>query len=157
MDNIPRFSFYLSGVFVVSAAFTLVTSEFLYLITDPGWKGTAFLAGYGLVYMNIVFVVSRRFMRRLDGASAAPVVIAAVVALVPIIWIFIYQNTGFDLTNRVIYIAVLIFACGLGAHFGHRAGLKAQIQFRQKLEEYLRKSGRLPDELKRPHDNLNKN
>lgn len=157
MDNIPRFSFYLSGVFVVSAAFTLISSEFLYLITDPGWRGTAVLIGFGLVYMNIVFVVSRRFMRRLDGGSAAPVVIASVVALVPVIWIFIYQNAGFDLTNRMIYIITLIAACGLGAHFGHRAGLKAQIQFKQKLEEYLRKSGQLPDELKRPHDNLNKN
>lgn len=157
MDNLPRFAFYTSGVFIISVAFTLISAEFLYLVADPTWKGTVALIGFGLVYMNIVFVVSRRFMRRLDGPSPAPIIIGILVALVPVIWIFIYQAAGLDNTQRIIYAVVVALGCGLGSHFGHSAGIKAQIAFREKLEEYLRNTGQLPDDLKRTHDNLNKN
>jgi len=156
LDNLPRFSFYLSGVLIVTSAFTLFTSELLFLLADPSIKGTAFLIGFGLVYMNIVFVTSRRFMRRLEGASASPIIFGTLVALAPVIWIFIYDSP-LDTTQRIVYTVVVMLGCGLGAHFGHRAGLKAQVVFQQKLQEYLRKSDQLPDDLKRPHDNLNKN
>ncbi len=156
LDNLPRFSFYLSGVFLLSAAFTIFTSELLFLITDTSFKGTAFLIGFGLVYMNIVFVTSRRFMRRLDGATPAPYVIGLLVAVPPVIWIFIYDSP-LDAQQRIIFAIVMALACSFGAYFGHSAGLKAQVVFQQKLEEYLRNTGRLPDDLKRPHDNLNKN
>ncbi|MFV1882928.1 MAG: hypothetical protein ACMZ7B_00345 [Balneola sp.] len=156
MDNLPRFAFYTSGVFIVSSAFTLFTSELLFLINDPSFKGTAFLIGFGLVYTNIVFVSSRRFMRRLEGPSLAPIIFGTLVALTPVIWIFVYES-GLEQSLRIVFAVVVAFGCGLGSHFGHRAGLKAQIQFQQQLEEYLRSTGQLPDELKRPHDNLNKN
>lgn len=157
VDNLPRLIFYSTGVFIISAAFTLLSSDFLRLLADPGWKGTAILLAYGLIYMNIVFVVSRRYMRRLEGPSPAPYIFGILVAVVPLVWIFIYEGSGLFGTQRIIFCVVIALACGLGAYFGHRAGLKAQIEFRNKLEEYLRKTGQLPDDLKRSHDNLNKN
>ena len=156
MDNLPRFAFYLSGVFIVSSAFTLFTSELLFVLNDPGFKGTGFLIGFGLVYMNIVFVSSRRFMRRLEGASPAPYIFGTLVALTPVVWIFVYES-GLMQSLRIVFAIVVLFGCGLGSFYGHRAGLKAQIKFQQQLEEYLRSTGQLPDDLKRPHDNLNKN
>lgn len=157
MDNIPRFAFYTSGVFIVSAAFTIFSSELLFLVADPSWKGTAALLAYGLVYMNIVFVISRRFMRRLDGPSPVPIIIGILVAIVPVIWIFIFQQAGLDNTQKVIYAVVMALGCGLGAHFGHRAGLKAQIEFKRKIEEYLRNTGQLPEDADQEEENLNKN
>ncbi|MEQ9309395.1 MAG: hypothetical protein RLN90_08070 [Balneolaceae bacterium] len=154
MDNLPRFSFYLSGVFIISSAFTLFTSELLFLLADQSIKGTAFLIGFGLVYMNIVFVTSRRFMRRLDGASAAPIIFGVLVAITPVIWIFIYDS-GLDFSQRILFAIIIIIGCGLGVHFGHRAGLKAQIVFQKRLEEYLRSSGHLPDDPKNSHKNTN--
>ena len=156
MDNLPRFAFYASGIFLISAAFTLFSSELLVKVTDPTWVGTVWLIGYGLVYMNIVFVSSRRFMRRLNGASPAPIIFGVLVAIMPVVWIFIY-NSPLDTQQRIIFAIVAALACGLGAHFGHKAGLKAQVVFKQKLEEYLKRTGQLPKDLQRPHDNLNKN
>lgn len=156
MDNLPRFAFYLSGVLIVSSAFTLFSSELLFLLNDPSFKGTAFLIGFGFVYMNIVFVTSRRFMRRLDGKSIAPFIFGTIVALAPVIWIFIY-DAGIDDSQRLVYAIVILVGCGLGAHFGLKAGLKAQLIFQQKLEEYLRNTNQLPDELEETNDNLNKN
>ena len=156
MDNLPRFAFYTSGIFLISAAFTLFTSELLFKINDPSWVGTAWLIGFGVVYMNIVFVTSRRFMRREDGPSPVPIIFGTLVAIMPLVWIFVY-NSPLDTQNRIIFAVVVAIACGLGSHFGHKAGLKAQVVFKQKLEEYLKKTGQVPEDLQRPHDNLNKN
>lgn len=156
MDNLPRFTFYSSGIFLVSAAFTLFTSEFLIKTGEPGITGLLFLLGFGLVYMNIVFVISRRFMRRDDGPSPAPIIFGILVAISPAIWVFVFES-GLAQVQQIIYAVVVIFACGLGAHFGHSAGLKAQKKFKKQLEDYYKQSEQVPDELKRPHDTLNKN
>lgn len=95
-------------------------------------------------------------MRRLEGPSAASIIFGTLVALTPVIWIFVYES-GLEQSLRIVFAIVVAFGCGLGSHFGHRAGLKAQVKFQQQLEEYLRSTGQLPEELKRPHDNLNKN
>jgi CDP-diglyceride synthetase len=156
LDNLPRLSFYLSGIIIVSGAFTLFTTDFLIKIADPGITGTLFLLAYGLVYMNITFVVSRRFMRRLDGASKLPYLFAFLVAFPPLIWSYVH-DAGLFGTIEVVYLITVVFGCILGGYFGQRAGIKAQAKFKEELYEYLKQSGQLPDELKRPHDNLNKN
>lgn len=155
MDNLPRFIFYASGIFIVSAAFTLLSSEFLVKITDPSYVGTLFLLGFGLVYMNLVFISSRRFMRRLQGPNPVPYIFALLVAIPPLVWVSIY-DAGLGDTDLTFMFTVIV-ACGLGAYFGHRAGQKAQIKFRQNLDEYLKQDDKTPDDLKRSHDNLNKN
>ena len=141
MDNIPRFAFYASGVFIISSAFTLLSSEFLIKITDPTFVGTLFLFGFGLVYMNIVFVTGRRFMRRLQGASPAPYIFGLLIAIPPLVWVQIY-DAGLGDANLTFQFVVIV-ACGLGAFFGHRAGLKAQIQFQKHLQEYLKQEQNL--------------
>lgn len=136
MDNLPRFIFYASGVLLVSAAFTLFTSEFLVKISDPTYVGTFFLLGFGLVYMNIIFVCGRRFMRRLQGPNPVPYIFALLVAAPPLIWVQIY-NAGLEDT-KLVYMFTIIVACGLGAFFGHRAGLKAQLKFQEDLKAFLK-------------------
>ena len=156
MDNLPRLAFYLSGVFIISAAFTLFTNEFIIKIADPGFTGTIFLIGFGLVYMNLTFAVSRRFMRRLDGPSNIPFLFSLLVAISPITWSFIYDSGLFG-SIKTLYLITIFLACGFGGFLGKRAGLKAQKIFKEQLYEYLKKSGQLPEELKRLHDNLSKN
>ncbi len=95
-------------------------------------------------------------MRRLDGSSNLPYLIGFLVAIVPIIWSFIYDG-GLYGNVKFMYIATVIFSCIIGAFFGERSGVKAQVKFKEQLYEYLKQSGQLPDELKRAHDNLNRN
>lgn len=148
MDNIPRIIFYASGVFIISAAFTLLSSDLLPKIADPSYVGLLFLFGFGLVYLNIVFVTGRRFMRRLRGANPIPYIFGLLVALPPLIWVEIYDA---GLTNaKLTFQFTVIVACGLGAFLGHRTGLKAQIKFQQNLQDYL-------DQDQKLHDNSNQN
>ncbi|SMO57307.1 hypothetical protein [Gracilimonas mengyeensis] len=143
MDNLPRFIFYTSGIFIVSAAFTLLSSEFLVKISDPGVTGMLFLLGFGLVYMNLVFVSGRRFMRRLQGPNPAPYVFALMVAIPPLVWVKIF-DAGLG-QSELTYMFTVIVACGLGAYFGHRAGQKAQARFQQNLKEYLQQDDSSPE------------
>lgn len=138
MDNLPRLIFYLSGVVLISIAFTLFSSELLVKVADPSFTGTLFLLGFGLVYMNIIFVTSRRFMRRLEGSSNIPYLIALLVAAPPVIWVQIYDAGLGD--SRLTFVITILLAAGLGAYFGHRAGLKAQAAFQESLQEYLDQS-----------------
>ncbi|MEX0721431.1 MAG: hypothetical protein WD059_12235 [Balneolaceae bacterium] len=155
MDNLPRFIFFASGVVVISAAFILLTSELLVQTAVPSWAGILFLLGYGLVYMNLVFVSSRRFMRRLHGPSVSPYIFSVLIALPPLIWVNIY-DAGLGKSN-ITFMITIIIGCGLGAYLGHRAGLKAQDVFWENLQKHIEQDEKTPDNLKRPHDNLNKN
>ncbi|MEX0844017.1 MAG: hypothetical protein WD022_02005 [Balneolaceae bacterium] len=135
MDNLPRFIFYTSGVLITSAAFTLFTSEFLVKINDPSYVGLLFLLGFGLIYMSIVSVTGRRFMRRLRGPNPAPYIFGLLAAAPPLVWLQIY-DAGLG-NSDLTYMLTIIVACGLGAFLAHRAGLKAQIKFQKNLQEYL--------------------
>lgn len=156
MDNLPRLSFYLSGTLIVSGAFTLLTSDLIPKVNEQGLIGFLFLVGFGLIYMNITFVISRRFMRRLDGPSNLPFVFGFLVAIVPMFWSFII-NEGIFESLPLMYLGTIIFTCFMGGFLGQKAGIKAQMVFKKQLYEYLQKSEKLPEDLKRAHDNLFKN
>src|SRR5690606_16468302 len=122
---------------------------------SPDFKGTLLLFGYGLAFMNLVFIASRRFMRRENGPSPVPYIFAFIVALPPIIWVnLIDLNLG---DSKLVFILTVLAGCALGAYFGQRAGLKAQAVFQKNLQDYISQDENLPEDLKRPHDNLNKN
>jgi len=141
VDNLPRFIFYLTGILVISAGFTLITSDALPRINDGTTFGTVVFFLMGLVYMNMVMATSRRFMRRLEGPTVAPYVFAILIFLPPAIWVFIYQ--GGTATSPSVYVPMLLVACGTGAYFGHRLGLKAQIKFQENLKAYFEQDKRL--------------
>jgi hypothetical protein len=140
---------------MISAAFTLISSEFLSMISNSSYVSLLVLLGFGLVYMNLVFLSARRFMRRLQGPNPAPYIFAFLVAVAPLVWVQIY-NAGLG-DSRLTFMLTVIAACGLGAFSGHHAGLKAQARFQENLNEYLNQDKKTPDDLKRSHDNLNKN
>ena len=95
-------------------------------------------------------------MRRLEGATSAPYLFAAFVAACPLFWIFFY-NAGLPPNLEYLFAFIMTFASFLGAYFGHRAGLKAQITFKAQVIEFLRKSGQLPEEFDEPtHDHPQK-
>lgn len=95
-------------------------------------------------------------MRRLEGNSRTPYYFAFIVGVAPLIWMFIY-NSPLDVPQQIMYATVIVLGCGLGAFFGHKAGLKSQILFRQKLEEYIRNTGQLTGRESFPEENSNKN
>ena len=152
MDNLPRLYFYLSGILITSAGFTLLSTDLLPLLATPGFKGILTLLLFGLIYLNIVFVVTRRFMRRLDGPTNVPYIFAVLVAIVPVFWILVY-DAGLMPNTRFLFAGVMAVTPFVGAFFGHKAGLKAQAKFKQQVLDYLKKTGQLPEEFQDTTDN----
>lgn len=74
-------------------------------------------------------------MRRLNGSSSTPYVFGILIALPPLVWVNIY-DAGLG-ESMAYFIVVIVIGCGLGAYFGHRAGLKAQITFKENLQKHL--------------------
>ncbi len=155
MDNIPRLIFYLSSVILASSAFILLSSDLLGKVNDGTTIGTILFFGYGLIYLNMVMITSRRFMRRLEGPSPIPYFFATLIAIPPFAWVHIY--TGEMAMNPWSFGVMIVISCFTGAYFGHRIGLKAQIRFQEDMRKYLEQDEKLPDDLKRSHDSLNKN
>ncbi len=144
MDNLPRFFFYVSGLLVISSAFTLVTTDLLTKVNDGTVLGTVLFFAFGLTYMNMVVVASRRFMRRLEGPTPAPYVFAILILLPPAVWVYIYESG--TATSPAVYVPMLLAACTTGAYFGHKLGLKAQIIFQKNLRAYFEQDRRLHEE-----------
>ena len=144
MDNLPRFIFYLSGLLIISSALTLFTTDLLPLVNNGTTIGTIVFFAFGLAYMNIVTITSRRFMRRLPGPTAAPYVFAIFAFIPPAVWVNIYQ--GGTATSPMVFVPMLLVACGTGAYFGHRLGIKAQLKFQENLRAYIEQDRRLHDE-----------
>ncbi len=94
-------------------------------------------------------------MRRLQGPNPTPYIFALLVAAPPLIWVQLYDAGLGD--SKLTFMFTVIVACGLGAFFGHRTGLKAQVKFQENLREYLNQDEKSPDENKNSQDNLNQN
>ena len=154
MIDFPRFIAYATGLLVVALAIILFSTDFIRYTNEPGLIGTLALLGFGLVYMNLVYAISRRFIRKVDGETNIQYYFSVVAFIPPLAWINIY-DTGIA-EGTYIFLITLAMACVIGGYFGHRSGLKQQAIFKQQLQEALKKQS-LPDELQRPHDNLNKN
>jgi len=144
LDNLPRLIFYLSGLLLISSGFTLLTTDLLPLVNNGTITGTIIFFVFGLVYMGMVSSSSKRYMRRLEGASNVPYVFAIFIFLPPAIWVSIYE--GGTATPPTVYIPMLLVACGAGAYFGHRLGLKAQVKFQENLKAYIEQNRRLQEE-----------
>lgn len=94
-------------------------------------------------------------MRRLQGPNPVPYIFALLAAAPPLVWVQLY-DAGLG-EFRLTFMFTIIIACGLGAFWGHRAGLKAQAEFQANLREYLNQTQNSPDDHENSKDNLNQN
>jgi len=156
LNNVPRFFAYATGTLLIAAAIIVFSNQFISYTGRDDTLGLIALLAYGLVYLNLVFGVSRRFIRKLqEGKSTNIQYVFAALSLLPVlIWINVF-DTGLG-DSILLFHIVMIFACLLGGYFGHRSGLRQQEEFWNKVRDSY-DGEELPDELKRPHDNLNKN
>ena len=137
-EHFPRMAFYISGLLVVSGAFTIFSSELFPYALKSILHSIGIFIGLGLVYFNMIRVSSRRYMRQLDGPSKMPRVFAVLIGGLPLFWICVY-DTGWPLATLLMYVGIILFFSALGAHLGQKAGQKAQELFRKQLKAYFEK------------------
>lgn len=153
MDHWQRIVAYLTACLVAGLALVVFTHSFFPLANEPGAKGYITLFAFGLVYLNLAYAVNRRFMLKSERSPALNYLLSFLFAAPTLLWIFTKdEGLGDALFSFVITI---VFAAFLGTYFGIRRGRARRIDYLKRY--YEENEDALPDDLKRPHEDLSKN
>jgi FlaA1/EpsC-like NDP-sugar epimerase len=144
--------------FAYSSA-TLVTGVLIYMFTDafliyterPDWIGTLTLAVYGLIFLNVSFVLTRRFTGKTELYPLFPYLIAILLVVPSVILSELTEKFLFQ-RSLVVLALVLFLASVLGARFGIQRG-----EARRKARQAEKSNPSLSEDLKRPHNHLKRN
>jgi hypothetical protein len=137
MQDGARFFAYSTWTVMVSLAIIIFTNSFLRYIDEPGWLGTVVLLAFGLVYMNLTFAAVKRYIQKVPAPTNLHILLTVIIYLPPFVWILASADP-LSTTEFLIWI-VLAMGCGLGAHYGNRAGIKARYEYIQALKEHQKK------------------
>jgi hypothetical protein len=152
MNNWQRVFAFVTGAFALGLLLIILSNSYIQYVTKPGVTGYLFLFGFGLIYLNLNFGLSRRFVIKAFQMDWVPYLMAFLTILPTLFWIYT-KDVGLD-EAQIIFGGTAVFASFLGSYFGIRRGSIKREKYIQQLREDEQE---LPDELKRPHDELSKN
>lgn len=133
MQDSARFFAYTTWVIMISLGIILAANPFLGYVSDPGWVGLATLLAVGFVYLNLSYAAIKRYITKVPEPTNNHIILATIIFIPPAAWIYaISENAG---GSELILIIVVGFACGLGAFYGNRAGIRARYEYVQKVKE----------------------
>lgn len=133
MQDSARFFAYSTWVVMISLGIILAANPFLEFLADPGWVGLATLLAVGFVYLNLSYAAIKRYITKVPAPTNRHFVLAGLCFIPPATWIFlITEDAG---GSQILLTAVIAFACGLGAYYGNRAGIRARHEYVQKVKE----------------------
>jgi hypothetical protein len=133
MQDSARFFAYATWVIMISLGIILAANPFLGFASNPGWIGLVTLLSVGFVYLNLSYAAIKRYITKVPEPTNNHIVLATIIFLPAATWIFaISENAG---GSELILILIVAFACGLGAFYGNRAGIRARYDYVQKVKE----------------------
>lgn len=140
-QTLARTFSYATSAFLLGAAFFLFTSNLIQVTLQPGLLGTAILLAYGLVYGNMSYLLTRRYLRRehiFDGFSYA----IGLIILFPAVALIEVQGEVFPaIAPKALYYATLLLGTAAGTMRGRKKGYKMreELMARKKQEQELEK------------------
>ncbi len=150
--NWQRTFAFVTGSIVFGLAIILLSNSYIQYVAYEGLTGYLFLFGFGLIFLNLNFGFSSRFMRKEMNASGFSYLMAFFTILPTLFWVFT-KDVGLG-EAELIFVMTATFSAFLGSYFGIRRGVVKRAEFIQQLRE---EEEDLPNSLKRPHDDLNIN
>lgn len=150
--NWQRTFAFVTGSIVFGLAIIVLSNSYIQYVAYEGLTGYLFLFGFGLVFLNLNFGFSRRFMMKAMNVSWICHLMAFFTILPTVFWVFT-KDVGLG-EAELIFVMTAIFAAFLGSYFGIRRGVVKRAEYIQQLREDEQD---LPSSLKRPHDDLNIN
>ena len=154
MNNWQRSFAYITGALVFGLLIIIISHSYIQYVTQPGYTGYLFLLGFGLVYLNINFGASRRFVIKAAQADWVCYLMAVLTIAPTIFWIYT-KDVGLG-EQQLLFVVVTVFSAFLGTYFGIRRGRVKRQKYIRRLQEEQDEQD-LPESLKRPHDDLSTN
>jgi hypothetical protein len=142
---------YTSASLVIGVVIYIFTSPFLIYTERPGLTGTLALAVYALVFLNVNFVLSRRFTAKTGLFPYFPYFISLLIILPTLILSILTEKFLFQ-SSLFILGTVLFLASLLGARLGLLRGAVKRNELKKELP-----GSRVSDDLKHPHHHINRN
>ena len=142
---------YTSAALVVGVLIYMFTNTFLIYTERPDWIGTMVLAGFGLVFLNVSFVLSRRFTGKTALFPHFPYLIAFLLIIPTVILSELTEKFLFQ-RSLLILAVVLLVSSTIGARFGITRGDK-----RRDAKRTGKHDPDISGDLKRPHNHVSRN
>jgi len=151
MENWYRAFAYSMFIMVIGLAIVVFTEEFIRFIQAPGWQGYTAAFGYGLVYLNFAFVMTKRYTTKVQHQEHIAYMLAALLLVGPLIWVFL-KDLNLTSAGRFYFLSDIAFGCLIGAWFGIKRGAVKHQRYLELMKEYEKEN-----DLDRPHDDLSRN
>lgn len=152
MNHWQRNFAYITGAVVIGLLLIIISNSYIQFVAEEGLTGYLILIAFGLVYLNLGFGISRRFVIKARNADYICYLMSLLIVIPTLFWVFT-KDTGLGVA-KIYFVFTVLFSPLLGAYFGIRRGKVKRAEYIQKLREEDRE---LPDQLKRPHDDLKQN
>ena len=153
LDHWQRVFAYTTGAIVIGLLLIVFTNSFLPYVNAEGTTGYVTLLAYGFIFLNLGFGVNRRFALKAQRQPSLHYTFALLMVAPTLFWIY-SKDAGLG-EQRLVFALTIVFAAVLGTFFGIRRGSKKREDYLRQVREHQDES--MPDDLKRSHDQLNKN
>jgi cytochrome b subunit of formate dehydrogenase len=142
---------YTSASLVTGVIIYMFTNSFLIYTERPDIIGTLVLAAFALVYLNVSFVLARRFTSKTRLFPLFPYLTGFLLVVPGVILSELTEKFLFP-RSLVVLSVVLLAASLAGAWFGIRRG---EVRYHENKK--ARKDPELSGDLKRPHNHISRN
>ena len=153
MHNWQRLFTYLTGTLVFGLLLIIISNSYIHYVRHEGMTGYLFLFGFGLIFLNLNFGASRRFVIKSAHLDWFCYLMATITLLPTLFWVYT-KDVGLGETELT-FVLTIVFAALLGSYFGIRRGVVKRRQYIRQIREDQEDD--LPEGLRRPHDDLKKN
>lgn len=155
MSNWQRVFTYITGSLVIGLLFIVLTNSFLSYVGQEGSTGLIALLLYGFVFLNLGYGINRRFALKARRIPAIHYTLALLTVAPTLLWIYT-KDEGLGNNSLILFAITIVFAVFLGTYFGIKKGGSKREEYLRQVQEELQERD-TPEELQRPHDDLNKN
>lgn len=152
MTNWQRIFAFTTGAIVFGLLLIIISNSYIQYVAYEGTTGYLFLIGFGLVFLNLNFGISRRFTIKAINLNWVCYLMAFWTILPTIFWVYT-KDVGLG-EAELLFVLTVIFSAFLGTYFGIRRGRVKRARYIQQLRE---DGQNLPESLKRTHDDLRQN
>ncbi len=152
MDNWQRNAAYGTGCLVIGLAVVVFTHSFIELADRSGFTGYFALFAFGAAFFSLCFAMNRRFMLKYDRDMPLNYAFSLLIIAPTLFWAFTRSPELDD--TLLAFVLVTVLAAFLGAYAGSRYGVAKRDSYLARIKE---DEEELPQDLKKPQDDISKN
>lgn len=152
MEEFYRDFAYGTGCLVIGLAVVVFTHVFIKLADQVGSTGYFVLFAFGIAFFSLSFAINKRYILKSVRHMLVNYLFSFLIIAPTLVWAY-FKTPELD-DSRLTFFLVVVFVAFLGTYAGTRYGIDKRDAYLAQLKE---QEEQMPDDLKRPHDDLSNN